>query len=188
MLLTTLPGNLCQSLSQGPRTEKLCLLQAVLITSAQRADPRQLGTSPCSCVTDLGSSLIDNGVFGHAVWEGFEAQCLEGNCSSFWCMLVHVTLQSLHANYDTDTCVEEANACCVCVCVCACVCARVRARARVRVRVCVPVCVRACGRVRVCVCVRACACVGVRGCVGGWVGACVRACVCVQTCVSTLHM
>ena len=27
----------------------------------------------------LGSSLIDNGVLGHAVWKCLEAQCLEGD-------------------------------------------------------------------------------------------------------------
>lgn len=36
MLLTTLPGNLCQTLSAGSRTESFCLIQAVLITSGHK--------------------------------------------------------------------------------------------------------------------------------------------------------
>lgn len=44
----------------------------------------------------LGTSIVDNGVLGHAVWEGLETQCLEGNVSCCWGMLLHMTLQSLH--------------------------------------------------------------------------------------------
>ena len=45
--------------------------------------------------TYLGCSFVDNGVLGHAVGEGLEAQRFEGDPGPFWCMLLHMSFQSL---------------------------------------------------------------------------------------------
>ena len=46
----------------------------------------------------LGCSYIDNSVLGHAVWESLESKCPEGDFGAFWCMLIHMPLQSLQCS------------------------------------------------------------------------------------------